>query len=157
MLFGHAARAPARQGVSLFPSQGGYAIMRACSHTSGPIAQRLEQGAHNSLVAGSIPAGPSDCAFSNFLLPQSLLMLRMTPASPGEKHFVPPSILQAGKQANLSSSSRRLLRERSRPDQCAVRFRGQGRMCTCRRIPVLAGQPADGPPPLVLASDSAGA
>src|SRR5579859_5286351 len=26
--------------------------------SQGPIAQRLEQGAHNSLVAGSIPAGP---------------------------------------------------------------------------------------------------
>jgi hypothetical protein len=28
------------------------------ARVQGPIAQRLEQGAHNSLVAGSIPAGP---------------------------------------------------------------------------------------------------
>jgi hypothetical protein len=31
----------------------------------GPIAQRLEQGAHNSLAAGSIPAGPTHNLYSS--------------------------------------------------------------------------------------------
>ena len=30
-------------------------------HISGPVAQWLEQGTHNPLVAGSNPAGPTHC------------------------------------------------------------------------------------------------
>ena len=33
--------------------------------SSGPIAQRLEQGTHNPLVPGSNPGGPTNFGFSN--------------------------------------------------------------------------------------------
>ena len=34
---------------------------------SGPVAQRLEQGTHNPLVAGSNPAGPTFKPYSTWL------------------------------------------------------------------------------------------
>ena len=37
---------------------------RVYSQGSGPVAQWLERGAHNSKVAGSIPAGPTTPAFA---------------------------------------------------------------------------------------------
>ena len=42
--------------------QDGTAVQRfetSCRASNGPIAQRLEQGTHNPLVAGSNPAGPT--------------------------------------------------------------------------------------------------
>ena len=35
------------------------ALNSAITASGGPVAQRLEQGAHNALVAGSNPAGPT--------------------------------------------------------------------------------------------------
>jgi hypothetical protein len=51
----------------------------------GPIAQRLEQGTHNPLVAGSIPAGPTWKGLSRRRRPLSfypiLLMIGLKSAS----------------------------------------------------------------------------
>ena len=50
------------------------AILEAIVVLLGPVAQRLEQGTHNPLVAGSNPAGPTDREGSNAVrLPRPLL------------------------------------------------------------------------------------
>ena len=48
----------------------------------GPVAQRSEQGTHNPLVAGSIPAGPTDQ-----LAAQSTFFPRLSQAL-----YLPPNI-----------------------------------------------------------------
>ena len=42
---------------------------------NGPVAQRLAQGTHNSLVAGSIPAGPTEKRLG--LISLSVLLLKL--------------------------------------------------------------------------------
>jgi hypothetical protein len=68
--FFRVSAAPGRAAVA----GRGYALYwgRACCLAPGPVAQRLEPTAHNGLVGGSNPPGPTMIHLMFFLAPAAL-------------------------------------------------------------------------------------
>ena len=54
-------RSPAKTASSLTAPISSAFVLEPSALLDGPLAQRLEQGTHNPLVAGSNPAGPTTC------------------------------------------------------------------------------------------------